>query len=116
MYYFGCWSKKEAGHYLVDKNNRSVREDRIIKELLPSKIDGRLVPKENKKQGVGNLLIIEGWTVLALHDYSADSRPGSNSIFMEEGVFSKDEIIDMAKKEFPEQIKRILASGDIVIV
>jgi hypothetical protein len=43
----------------------------------------------------------DGWTALSFWDRSIDSRPGSNSNFLAEGIFSFDEMVKLAQEKFP---------------
>ena len=43
----------------------------------------------------------DGWTALSFWDRSIDSRPGSNSNFLAEGIFNFDEMIKLTQEKFP---------------
>jgi hypothetical protein len=49
----------------------------------------------------------DGWTAFAMHDYTVDQRPGSNSVFLAEGIFSEEEMRGLAHEHFPLVARRI---------
>lgn len=90
--YFGCLGG--VGHFYYDIAGRSlgIRS----KELgLPwERVDGALTPGKRDRrgrldyhaqdathQGEAAIHHKDGWTALAIHDFTVDSRPGSNSVF-----------------------------------
>jgi len=94
VYYFGCVG--QAGHYMHDVN---MRHDWKFMESNPwyPHLDGAFKGLQHK----------EGWTALAMHDFTVDSRPGSNSIFLAEGTFTREEMIVIAYNNFPTIAKRV---------
>lgn len=106
--YFGCW--KGDGHFLYD--HTGYRSSRNTEFILPCSIwclEGLLPPMEKDRvepEGQVRRILFEGWTMIAFWDRSGDSRMGSKSIFIIEGEFSKQEVIEEAKKQFPELFQR----------
>ena len=100
VYYFGCYDR--AGHYLWNSRLRKEYED--IKGLpWGYKIDGGLCPEGARgEEGRATINVLDGWTALSFCDRSVDDRPGSNSSFIAKGVYTFEQMCDIAKKTFPE--------------
>src|SRR3954464_1419685 len=96
-YYFGCWNS--VGHYTHDPKGKHVYSKRgggFYPDDQPwEKIDGMLTPGQRndqgrlvydamskEHQGEAALHHKDGWTALAIHDFTVDSRPNSNSVFL----------------------------------
>ena len=60
-----------------------------------------LAKLHNRRDGNG-----EYWTALAFWDCSVDERPGSNSVFILEGLYNFEQALEIAKKTFPTIFKR----------
>ena len=111
-FYFGTVGR--AGHYWHDETLRHARFD----GPWPGKpsgypwpyVDGHFTESKGK-QGVASVHHSEGWTVLAMADYTVDSRPGSNSVFVFDATLDWDEALIAAKERFPRIVARI---GEIV--
>ena len=104
VYYFGCFD--EVGHYLYYPDGRSVYERDATPWSWPA-IDGSLAPEGQQVQGLALLHKKDGWTAIAFWDRTFDSRGNSNSAFLAEGDFTFEEMLELAKKYFPAQVKRI---------
>lgn len=63
--------------------------------------DGQLTPKGNNKEGAAKLHHVDNGTILAFHDYTVDSRPGSNSMFWFPGNYTFEEMLQLIKVDFP---------------
>lgn len=104
MFYFGPWDS--AGHHLYDENGRSVRN----RGSFPwnewdsaNGIDGKLQPETEgyyQVEGVAAIHHKDGWTALSFWDRTVDTRYGCNSNYFAEGVFTFDEMVEMAKTRF----------------
>ena len=94
IYYFGCVG--EAGHYM---HTPELRHDWDFMRNNPW--------ARNLDDAFKGLRHKDGWTALAMYDYTVDSRPGSNSIFLAEGMFSEEEMSTLALQFFPTIAKRI---------
>ena len=101
VFYFGCIDV--AGHYMhASSPPRNLEERRAVSQLTHSNpwglnIDGGLCPRR------GGALVHhkDGWTALAFEDFTVDSRPGSNSVFLAEGTYDFDEMARIAEEYFP---------------
>lgn len=102
--YFGCW--KQPGHGYYGPGMQSLDRD-----ATPWRygIDGKFTPLKTL-QGEAALHWSDGWTILAVHDYTADHRPGSHSTFAFDALLTADEAMAAAHEHFPEVIARV---GDI---
>lgn len=110
-YYFGCWSKDQKGHHLY-KNGLNWSMSRADeKKELPPKLDsyGLDNPKLANHRGQSKLTRWEsdGYTIISMEDFSADSRPNSNASFFIQGSHSTEEMIKLFFERFPLQANRI---------
>lgn len=114
-WFFGC--KNGPGHHLWLPNLRTADYDvppACRYGIGPFKrIDGYLTPTETTKQSAAAIHHADGWTALAMHDYSADSRPGSNANFVFDSDISWDMAIEQARAFFPGIVARIEAVAPI---
>lgn len=94
VYYFGCVG--EPGHYM---HNSDLRHDWdfMYKNPWALHLDDAFKGIRHKN----------GWTAFAMTDYTVDSRPGSNSVFLAEGTFSEEEMVAIAYRFFPSVASRI---------
>lgn len=70
-------------------------------------LDGGLAPKlAGQTEGVAKLHHKNGWTALAFWDRSGDSRGNSNSVFIFEGTWTYDQVLELAHEHFPESFER----------
>lgn len=94
VYYFGC--DGQAGHYM---HTPDMRTDSAFMRSNPwgYGIDDGFKGLQHK----------DGWTALAMTDYTVDSRPGSNSVFLAEGEFDAKQMAELAVLHFPSIVKRI---------
>lgn len=111
MYYFGPWDR--PGHYCYDENGSSVRWN--IEDTLPwlSKdnwvADGGLQPIGDLKYKNGAALLHkkDGWTALAFWDNSVDRRRACVSVYLAEGDFTFEQMVEMAKARFAVRWNRM---------
>jgi len=94
VYYFGC--KDEPGHYMHTPDLK------VDWEFMRGNPWGNEID-----DGFKGLAYKGGWTALAMPDYTVDSRPGSNSVFLAEGIFYEKEMIEIAYHYFPEIARRL---------
>ncbi len=106
VYYYGCWGDK--GHFLWTPEQDSVRISKM-KDATPfgDDIDGVLQKGSGVCSGNGipddaQLHDKDGWTALAFWDRTVDTRPGSCSVFLAEGVHKVEAIKEIARSNFPE--------------
>ncbi len=103
-YYFGC--VKEVGHYWWTLGLRKIYNDK-----LPG-VDAVYCPPDSEQEGRAQIIYLTpnqyggAYTLISFWDYSVDSRPGSNSNFMLEGVLSFEDMKIRSKELFPEIWKR----------
>lgn len=101
--YFGCWT--DVGHHLYDQNGQYV--ERATRDLLIAMgIDGGFLPKERREHGAAQCLWLGRVSVLSIHDFAIDSRPGSHSTFILPGNLSIAAAVKAAECAFPHVMKR----------
>lgn len=106
VYYFGCIG--DAGHYLWSTYGRLSGR----KTLTPwglAELDGGLLAKGDRTEGIVRLHRRDGWTAIAFWDRSCDSRPGSNSAFIARGDLTGEEMLSLFETSFPSVWARITA-------
>lgn len=100
-YYFGC--KDRPGHYLFDQHGRTIYSPPFAK--MENRFDGVLCPQfKGVKyfQACLSRLGGYGYSALAWHDNSVDTRSGSNSvIFAPDMTISAEDMLAEAKVRFP---------------
>ncbi len=99
--YFGCI--KEAGHYLFISNGTSIYGEWHKWVALR---DGMLAPVFCREAGKALLHHYDGFTIIAFWDYSVDTRPGSNSMFIMPGTKDFYGALEIANSYFPQVFKR----------
>lgn len=117
MAYYGPW--KEAGHYFFTETGRWLeREERNRIPWKEHDIDGVLQPGCRLEDGrpvcqgprtEGHALLHHkaGWTALSFWDSSVDTRPGCNSTYVAEGVFTFEQMVELAKSRFAVRWNRM---------
>lgn len=114
MYYFGPWDS--PGHYIVDECGYSIYGDKLgTLPWTPGQLDGGLQPHfadcakkrgyhycncPSGEEGPALLHHKNGWTALAFWDRSADKRGACNSVYMAEGTFDFNQMVEMARTRF----------------
>lgn len=105
-FYFGC--QNGAGHFLHDQHLQTVQDHRAG-PWQDWELDGRLCPGfvrnyVRDREVIGEAMIHhkDGWTALAFWDNSIDERPGSNSVFVIEGMHDFEQAVVIAKAAFPQ--------------
>ena len=123
-YYFGVWG--QPGHYTYNRNRQGINPSTTPGEvptfLAPSSLDQRFCRNPggqyvgDEPEGLVYLHIVEPkdvpfdaqkWTVIAFNDRSGESRPGSNSAFIANGVYSFRDMINIARVQYPTLWKRM---------
>ncbi len=110
LFYFGCI--RDTGHFLWCGENYYChtfhRESKILSvpENLLRVIDGTFIPTETHNQGIYKTSNIGKTIIIAWHDYTVDSRPGSNSALIGIGFTNGEEMIDFAITKFPSVMNR----------
>jgi len=96
--YFGC--KNGPGHYVFRPDGNEVsRRDNPYAAWLKQH-DAKIATGWGK-QGVIVYKQFPEFVIIAYTDYTVDSRPGSNSMFLIPGNLSESEAIQQAKSLFP---------------
>lgn len=109
--YFGCYG--DAGHYTFDTNmSHFGRRDDFL-----SKHDNDLIPSgPGARQSNAALHSYPEFAVLAMPDYSVDSRPGSNAMFLLRSDVTAEDVVEEARKHFPIIVARLEKAAPIKIV
>ena len=109
VWFFGC--RRIYGHCFWDPSGiGKLRDSQALlgPEGIPWRtVDGALTPKDLMHQGAWALRHHQGWTALAFHDYTIDSRPKSNSVFISDEILSWIEIVKAAAPAFPDVVERL---------
>ena len=101
LYYFGCMNG--IGHYWYPHRPTSLPG---VNSKIFNVIDGPFLPGHSTKQGAGQEVIVGPLRILAWHDYTVDSRPGSNSVLVGLGYANAEEMYLAAETKFPTVTKR----------
>lgn len=116
--YFGCW--REVGHYLWLPNmRRPDRDDPVLGWNAAGpfrRLDGTLTPRDTAAQSAAAIHHRDGWTALAMNDYTVDSRGKSNSVFVMDSDLSFQHAYAHALQAFPDVVKRINGAATIRLV
>lgn len=102
--YFGCFYSTGHGFHLPSGDSATYKSRPPTPwgygvESLP--------PDTDRRQGAAALHHMEGWTALAVHDYTVDDRPGSKSVFCFDGDLDFAEALDEAMLHFPKILSRV---------
>lgn len=111
MFYFGPWD--QAGHRMRSADRPTDRSMELEERRAESnftrtnpwgyQVDGGLCPPQSFGQGRARLHQKDGWTAIAFWDMTVDTRPGSNSVYLAEGTFTFDQMVEMAKTRFADR-------------
>ena len=116
-WFFGCWSPERIGHHLYPPHGLSESSCPAgenwtfdCKYAPGWGVDtGRFDPSELPQPlGVWRRTVVNGCTVIACWDRSADKRGGCNAAFIVEGEHDLASALTIAKQHFPAQVERIL--------
>lgn len=109
-YYFGCIG--DSGHYLWAEGGRRISpHSSELQDRFPCQynaLDGGLIPPSGHyhAEGVYFAAYINGWTVVSFNDNSVDTRPGSHSVFIVEGIHTPDDALKIASAAFAFVVAR----------
>lgn len=110
--YFGCVN--DVGHFFHGPDLRSL--DAAELGLPWEQVDGQLTPRSVTTQSAASVHHSGGWTALAVHDYTVDSRGNSNSVFFlncgKPIPFAA--ALEAARAAFPSIVARIEAAAPIL--
>jgi hypothetical protein len=119
-YYFGC--QRDAGHYWWDASSQSMgsrRAEMRVGAQIASKIDGGFCPGVSTNpnrpydrtrpevEGEAALHYVDGWTILGFWDRSVDKRGACNSNFIIRGHCTFDEVLQIAREQYPQVMGRL---------
>lgn len=122
IFYYGCRrgvrGDTEAGHFLYGPEPEL---DRIPsrRTSLPfdlAHLDGTFAPTGGQPQSLATVHVFHGWTVLSMWDRTGDSRPGSSSTFVADGVHDGPTMLKLAASWFPKVWERINTAAPIEFV
>lgn len=102
--YFGCW--RDLGHNFHTADGRSA----VYRSGPPTPWGygvEKLPPQASKAQGDAAVHHKDGWTALAIHDYTVDSRGNSKSVFCFPEVLGFDDAWAAAREHFPTIATRV---------
>lgn len=108
-YYFGAWShSSNLGHCLYRPGGATAHDGEV--PFSPWLLDSGFIPHERHESkcqdGIAHIHRVDGWTLVAFWDQSADSRAASNSVFLVPGSHTVGEVMEMAAAHFPEIVNR----------
>lgn len=104
VYFFGCESRSNIGHYLYV---RPFRDDwkkmQEISAVLGAHIDTGLLKKAGVPDRVGHGVYVQqgGYSIVSWWDRGGDSRGASNSAFIVKGDCSPQEVMRLGREAFP---------------
>ncbi len=117
VFYFG--PLKAAGHHLFDRDDGWMLSRNQLPLDFPASwslgydIDGCLQPGCKKVsghwthgqevEGLALLHHVSGWTAISFWDRSVDKRGGCNSTFIARGTLTFDELLTLAKAQYPKR-------------
>jgi len=105
--YFGCIDV--AGHCLFHPTDSECRRPDLI-TAIPWRysIDGAVFvgSKYVYREGYIHSVKRDGWTAVGWADNSIDQRPASHSTFLAKGDFTNEELIALARAQWPKVFSR----------
>lgn len=116
--YYGVAAGQDGGHFLyLREGGDYIGHRKSVDGLpfLPTEFDGGFAPQDTREQGKALCVWERGWTMIGFHDYTADSRPGSNSCFILKGVLDVDYALAFAKERWPLIFRRLEKAGVKVV-
>ncbi len=100
--YFGCID--QAGHHLFSKTNWRIH---WTETPWGNKIDSDAMGHGGHgRQGLCVTTKKDGWTAVDFTDNSVDTRPGSHSCFLCKADISTEEVLRLAREQWPEVFAR----------
>ncbi len=105
LYYCGC-GPSDTGHHLWSHDGRSVNW-RSHSQPWGDYLDGALCPVHTRDYGVISYNTKDGWSGIGFWDSSKDSRPGSHSTFVVNMIHRPEDILALAREQFPWVFERI---------
>lgn len=111
--YFGCWGG--TGHFFRGVGGKEVQYERARggqeavhrKEPTPWGYGVERLAPHTMVQGAAALHHKDGWTALAIDDFTVDSRGNSKSVFCFPEILDYDQASAKAVELFPQIAKRL---------
>ncbi len=111
--YFGCkrmTAEGRAGHHFLGDISF------VPADLQHGSLDGPYAPdRKDQPQSVARLTHVSGITIVSMWDRTGDERGNSNSSFLADAILSFDEVITLARQQFPEIVGRIEKAAPITL-
>lgn len=109
VYYFGKWPGDEGGHFLWSPTGNRISSYKATVLGYPpvELLDGEFCPKGRQIEGLAQVTLFKGWSILAFWDRSGDKRGGSNSAFLAKGQFGFEELLKAARIQYPKHFERM---------
>jgi hypothetical protein len=106
VFYFGSLGR---GHYLHLRGTQC--HHNVLEGIIPWSygIDGKVLEKAKIPDDPnGQILHVQrdGWTAIAFWDRSGDARRGSNSAFIANALLKPEELLVLAREQWPEVFER----------
>lgn len=114
MLYFGPLN--EPGHVMYhDNGHKAYSSDKTGCPWKDWEIDGSLQPgcpdpedrlqrrTRAEREGEARLHHKDGWTALSFWDRTIDKRSACNSTYLAKGLFTFDQMVELAKERFAER-------------
>lgn len=109
--YFGSMGRNGGGHSLSARPHKTERN--LLSEIPwpVGFLDGGLLRRRvirDDGSSLGNFVVLRehGWTCVMFWDRSGDSRPNSVSAFVSKGSPEVPELLELAKKQWPDVFSR----------
>lgn len=105
VFFHGCLG--QPGHYIHTKKTE------LDYPAIPwrHKLDSGLLTDnyygaDTTPNGLTTFVTLDGWSALAFWDRSGDGRPGSNSVFFCHALVSPEELLGLAREQWPSVFDR----------
>lgn len=115
VFYFGNWSSGIAsGHHLHDTSGRCWTSPQTFMPWSLADLDNLLSRDSEQCEGKAIIKYKNGWSAVAFWDRSGDSRHGSSSVFISKGAWKFEQILEDARKFYPQIFKRFAFKIEMV--
>lgn len=101
VFYFGALDN--SGHYLYAPDG-SKHYDVLKNNPWGTGLDQKYAPETHGQlEGYASFYKLDGWSMFSFWDRTIDPRPGSVSAYLAQGDYTFDEMVDLAKENFPKR-------------
>jgi hypothetical protein len=117
--FFGTYGSVGHNWWEPDREGRlrRPRERSSMDSVGPwGQVDGKLTPRDTNRQSTAVLHHLDGWTALAMHDYTVDKRGGSNAVFVMDSDLSFGQALTYIAEAMPAVVRRITTAALIDLV